>query len=145
MKFGYKCTEAVRYLDTHPLPLPSNTAQDTTTKFTALLSSTLLNAALAASKLGGSSNSSKTIQWTSRVLRLDGLSDAEKGMSEKFPLISGAVPDSQFCFGSTQPRHSTVVRSLSSHNQILTKPSRISSPHVDWFPVMRTSLRNWRE
>jgi peptidyl-prolyl isomerase D len=63
------------------LPLPSDTPAELTPKFTTLLASTLLNAALAATKLGGSANTGNTIRWTSRVLKIDGVSDAEKAKS----------------------------------------------------------------
>ena len=59
--------------------LPDDTPVDTKTAFNALLSSLLLNSAVAANKVGGSDNANVAVKNTTRALNKLQLSDADKG------------------------------------------------------------------
>ncbi|THH04308.1 hypothetical protein EW145_g5618 [Phellinidium pouzarii] len=72
-----KWQKAVRYLDVHPV-LPDGTSETITKAFAELLGSLLLNSALAAHKVGGVSNATSAVDWTSRAINRLQLSDAEK-------------------------------------------------------------------
>lgn len=76
--FSFPNPEGIRYLDAHPV-LPDSTTPEIQAGFTELLSSLLLNSALAAHKLGGSDNASSAVQYTTRAIDRIKLSDAEKG------------------------------------------------------------------
>ena len=70
--------EGIRYLDVHPV-LPDDTPEEIKSGSAELLSSLLLNSALAAHKLGGSVNAQSAVNWTTRAIERLTLSDAEKG------------------------------------------------------------------
>ena len=70
--------EGIRYLDVHPV-LPDDTPEDIKSGSAELLSSLLLNSALAAHKLGGSANAQSAVNWTTRAIERLTLSDAENG------------------------------------------------------------------
>jgi len=73
-----KWHKAIRYLDVHPV-LPDGMSQEITDSFNKLLSSLLLNAALAANKLGGAPNHHSAVKDVSRAVDKLSLSDADKG------------------------------------------------------------------
>ena len=77
---NYESVEAVRYLDVNPV-LPEDTSEATKKSHSEILSSLLLNSALAAHKLGGSGNARTAVDWTSRAINRLELSNAEKGQS----------------------------------------------------------------
>ncbi|PAV18254.1 peptidyl-prolyl cis-trans isomerase [Pyrrhoderma noxium] len=72
-----KWQKAVRYLDVNPV-LPEDTSEAVKKSHSEILSSLLLNSALAAHKLGGSGNARTAIDWTSRAINRLELSNAEK-------------------------------------------------------------------
>ena len=77
---NYESVEAVRYLDVNPV-LPEDTSEAVKKSHSEILSSLLLNSALAAHKLGGSGNARTAVDWTSRAINRLELSNAEKGQS----------------------------------------------------------------
>ena len=77
---NYEFVEAVRYLDVNPV-LPEDTSEAVKKSHSEILSSLLLNSALAAHKLGGSGNARTAIDWTSRAINRLELSNAEKGQT----------------------------------------------------------------
>ena len=77
---NYEFVEAVRYLDVNPV-LPEDTSEAVKKSHSEILSSLLLNSALAAHKLGGSGNARTAVDWTSRAINRLELSNAEKGQS----------------------------------------------------------------
>ena len=71
-------TEAIRYLDLHS-DLSDEKGEQLTKSFLDLLGSLLINAALAAHKLGGVDNEHMAVELSSRALNDLALQPAEKG------------------------------------------------------------------